>query len=165
MLLRSLAILTLLALPIPLAPIHPPQDDARPTSPEEVIAGMDWLAGTWSGDMWSGRFVAHYSTPEGGKVLSHSKLMKGDQEAFYEFELFEARDGQVFLQPFPGGRKADGFLLQSHDPKGRVLVFENPDKDYPTRIVYERPADDELVITLTDPHGESEKVERFALSR
>ena len=100
----------------------------------------------------------------GRQVLSHSRLLKADgQEAFFEFELFEVRGDEVYLQPFPGGRKAVGLSLA--DSGERKAVFENPDKDYPTRIVYERVADDELVITLSDPHGGSPKVERFELGR
>lgn len=139
-----------------------PQDGI---DPEQTLAQMDWLAGSWSGEMWGGVFHAHYSTPEGGKILSHSRLMRGEKEAFFEFELFEVREGVPYLQPFPGGQKAVGFPLASHDPKARKAIFENPTKDYPTRITYQRVSDDELLITLDDPTGASDKVERFALSR
>ena len=130
-----------------------------------AIADMSWLAGEWSGDMWGGRYEAYYTTPEGGMIISHSKLMKGEQESFYEFEVFESRDDGIYLQPFPGGRKAVGFDLVEHVEADRRAVFENPDKDYPTRIVYHRVSDDELVITLSDPHGGSDKTDRFALAR
>lgn len=159
MLMRSLAALLLLALPS--VPLATPQGAA----PEDAVADLAWLAGTWSGDMWGGRFTAHYSTPEGGKILSHSRLMHGEEESFYEFEVFELRDGVLHLQPYPGGKKAGGFELASQDAGARKAVFENPEKDYPTRIVYERSGESDLVITLSDPHGGSEKVERFELSR
>jgi len=140
---------------------------ARPQEPERAprVADLGWLAGTWSGDMWGGRFVAYYSTAEGGKVLSHSKLLEDGKVAFYEFEVFEERDGAVALQPYPGGKPADGFRLASLDGAARKATFENPEKDFPTRIVYERVADDRLTIVLSDPHGGSDKVERFELAR
>ncbi len=52
-----------------------------------------------------------------------------------------------------------------HNPKLRQAVFENPAKDYPTRIVYHRAADDRLVITLSDPFGGTTQTERFELTR
>ena len=166
----ALALLLLPALASSPGPRPQAADDTTPVSPEQELASMDWLAGSWSGEMWGGTFVAHYSTPAGGRILSHSKLMRGGTEAFYEFEVFEPRDGTVHLQPFPGGEKAGGFTLASHEPAARRAVFENPDKDYPTRIVYERTIDERtgaerLVITLSDPHGGGEKVERFDLGR
>ena len=136
-----------------------------PDHPGGIIGEMHWLAGTWSGDMWGGRFVAHYSTPAGGKILSHSRLFEGDEVSFYEFEVFEPKASTVYFQPYPGGEAATGFTLVSHDAKSRRAIFENPNKDFPTRIVYERVADDRLVITLSDPHGDSSEIQTFDLSR
>jgi hypothetical protein len=130
-----------------------------------VLDQMDWLAGNWSGDMWGGRFVAHYTTPEGGMIISHSRLLINGQVNFYEFEVFEPEGDGVHFQPFPGGEPADGLSLTSHDVMARRAVFENKDKDFPTRIVFERVADDHLVITLSDPHGGSDEVETFNLFR
>lgn len=166
MLPRPLLVLSLLALAGPPSPESPrPARPAPPDTPEATLAGMAWLAGTWSGEAWGGRFEAYYSTPQGGRVLGQSKLFRDGEEAYFEFEVFAPKDGLVFLQPYPGGRPADGFPLLRADPVERVAVFENPDKDWPTRIEYRRAADDELLILLSDPHGGSEKVERFELSR
>ncbi len=140
-------------------------DDGAAVRAQTQLHQMDWLGGSWSGDMWGGRFSAYYTTSEGGKIISHSKLMRAEEVAFYEFEVFELREEHVYLQPFPGGQMATGFQLKSHDSKARKAVFENPDKDYPTRIVYERVGEEQLVITLSDPHGGSDKVERFDLKR
>jgi hypothetical protein len=116
--------------------------------------------------MWGGDFHAHYSTPEGGLILSHSRLLKEGRESFYEFEVFGTMDDEVvWLQPFPGGNKAVGFRLKELDREARKATFEQPEKDYPTRIVYHRTAENELVITLSDPHGDSDKVEVFKLSK
>lgn len=167
--LLTLVALTLLsaALSAHWHPLAASQDggEGQHVPPAEVLAELDWLAGSWSGDMWGGRFEAFYSTPAGGKILSHSRLLKGATVAFYEFEVFEARDLVVHLQPYPGGKPAEGFTLQAHDPANREVVFENPDKDFPTRITYQRTSDDALLIVLSDPHGESDKVERFELVR
>lgn len=171
--------LSILAVPLVFALMFPPSPAplARPgaaqgaggpeqrATPEAVLAEMGWLAGTWSGDMWGGRFEAHYSTPEGGRILSHSRLFVEGAERYYEFEVFEPGAELVRLTPYPRGKAADGFTLSEHDPVARKAVFENPEKDYPTRIVYQRVADDELVITLSDPHGGSEKTEVFDLRR
>jgi len=129
------------------------------------LAGLSWLAGTWSGPMWGGEFVAHYTTPAGGRVISHSELLQGDGVAFYEFEVFRVVDGKVRLQPHPGGKPAGAFVLTSLDVDAEKAVFENREKDFPTRVTYHRPAVETLVITLDDPTGASTKVEVFNLSR
>lgn len=139
--------------------------EAPQSSKDEPIAEMDWLAGSWSGDMWGGKFHAYYSTPSGGKILSHSRLLHGEKISFFEFEVFEEEGEHVVMQPYPGGKKAVSLTLVAVEEKERKATFENPTKDYPTRITYQRTSDEDLVIELSDPHGKSEKVERFELKR
>ena len=96
-----------------LAGIAVPEDKKKEPTPADTLAGMTWLAGSWEGQMWGGTFRAYYSTPEGGKILSHSQLIKEGKPVFYEFEVFEV-DGKVLrYQPYPGGKKAGGFVLTS----------------------------------------------------
>lgn len=136
-------------------------------SGKDQIASMAWIAGTWEGPMWGGIFQAYYCTPDGGKVMSYNKLLVDGKINYYEFEVFELDDnGDVIFRPFPNGStKARPLMLIECDPKTHKIVFENPKKDYPTRIVYHRVADDRLVISLSDPHGKSKKVETFDLRR
>ncbi len=143
--------------------------DARaahePSRAERDLAGLSGLAGTWAGAMWGGEFVAYYSTPVGGRVLSHSELLQDGNVAFYEFEVFWVKDGEVRLVPHPGGKPAGGFVLSALDNGARKAMFENIEKDFPTRVTYHRRADDLLVITLDDPTGASDEVEIFKLTR
>ena len=141
---------------------------AKPSSkktPAELIAEMDWIAGDWEGNHWGGVFHSYYCTPEGGKVISYSSLTKNGKKTYFEFELFEPDGDKVVFQPFPGGKRATPLTLTKSDPKARKVVFENPDKDYPTVIEYHRVSDDRLVITLSDPHNSSDKVDKFDLKR
>ncbi|MFI5401416.1 MAG: DUF6265 family protein [Planctomycetota bacterium] len=125
------------------------------------IDSLAWLAGRWSGPMWGGEFVATYGAPAGGKLLSFSELRKGDTAAFYEFEVFEATPEGLVFTPYPRGQKKETFKLTSAE--AQKAVFENPDKDFPTRIEYHRAAKDRLVITLSG--GGGGKTETFDLKR
>lgn len=141
------------------------EDEPKPEKPADTLARMAWVAGSWHGEMWGGTLEAYYSTPAGGKILSHSQLLKKGKAVFYEFEVFEV-DGKVLrYQPYPGGKKAGGFVLTECKPGSKQATFENPKKDFPTRVVFHRASDEQLVITLSDPHGKSDKVETFKLAR
>lgn len=139
--------------------------DEKSGDPGQQLAAMAWLAGTWSGDMWGGQFVAYYATPEGGKILSYSELRKGEKVAMYEFERFDVKKGDVWLTPFPRGKQAASFRLTELDAKAKKATFESPKNDFPSRIVYHRKTDGELEITLSAPHHGSDQVEVFALKR
>jgi hypothetical protein len=135
---------------------------AEKDSPAKIDS-LAFLSGKWSGPMWGGQFTATYTAPAGGKLLSFSELVKGGKAAFYEFEVFEATEAGLVFTPYPGGRKKETFKLAAGD--ATKAVFENPDKDFPTRIEYHRVEKDRLVITLSDPHGKSGKTETFDLRR
>lgn len=146
------------------APGRAEEAGARAT-PQAQLAGLTWLAGAWSGSMWGGTFETYYSTPEGGRVLSYSQLLKSGKPAFHEFEVFGCEGDELVLRPHPRGRPAAAFTLQTLDPTQRKATFENPKNDFPTRIEYHRATDERLVITLSDPHGTSGKTEVFDLAR
>lgn len=126
---------------------------------------VGWLEGDWRGDAWGGRFEVSYLTREDGTAIGISRLYRDGVEAYHEFEVFEYRDDILTVVPFPRGKQADVLAFTEPESSRTRAVFENPEKDYPTRISYERIGRDSLVITLSDPHGESAKQETFQLVR
>lgn len=141
-------LLTLLLLSISSA------EEGKPSTPAEKIASMNWLAGEWSGPMWGGTFVTQYTSPEGGLVLSTSKLLQGGKAVYFEFERFSVEGDDVVLTAYPKGKPAPSFRLTALE-EGKA-TFENPKKDFPTRIVYHRAGEKSLQITLSDASGKSE---------
>ncbi|MEL6330097.1 MAG: DUF6265 family protein [Planctomycetota bacterium] len=142
---------------------QPPPSDVR--SETDGVDSMGWLTGTWSGPMWGGQFTAYYSPPSEGKIIGYSTLEQDGEIGFYEFEVFETSVAGTRFSPFPGGRRADGFMLAGGRAVGDRAVFENPDKDFPTRVTYERVEPDRLVITLDDAHAGSDRRDVFDLRR
>ena len=137
--------------------------DDSDEGPQKQLAAMSWLAGNWSGEMWGGIFSAHYSLPNDGMILSVSELATDGKVGYHEFERFDVKDGAVRMSPYPKGRPAGTFKLTKLD--GKKAIFDNPKKDFPTRITYHRKSEKELEITLSDPHGKSDKTEVFKLER
>lgn len=131
-------------------------------SDPEVACDLSWLEGTWEADAWGGKLTATYAEGRDGGVIGHSSLRHGADESYYEFEVFVVEDGEASVTPYPGGKKAERFALASAGAER--AVFEHPEKDYPTRITYERRGEG-LVITLEDPHGTSGKTETFEFVR
>ena len=136
-----------------------------PTEPVLRVDRLTWLEGRWSGPMWGGTFHAHYTRPGDGRLLSFSELRSKERVQFHEFEVFEDSQDGVTLKPYPGGKPAVELKLTALSWEQRKATFENPKKDYPTRIVYHRVGEDRLTITLDDPHGGGDKREVFDLKR
>lgn len=115
--------------------------------PKDDLASLKWLAGTWTAQKWGGTFTSYYSTPEGGRILSHSTLVSGNSLRFYEFEVFQVRDGKVLYTPHPGGKRSPhSFPLVALEKN--TATFRNDEHDWPKQLVFQR-KDDRLLITLT----------------
>jgi hypothetical protein len=96
---------------------------------------------------------ACYSGPEGGEIVSATKHVEGGRVVLFDFERFREEDGKVILTPFPRGKASVDFELVGHDPSVKQAVFVNPKHDFPSRLKYERTADDHLKITLAGEQG------------
>ena len=125
------------------------------------IEDLSWLAGSWSGEVRGAapgtRFETHYTTPQGGVILSSSKAFNPEGKlSWFEFERFEARDGVLQVTPYPNGKPSVPFTLTEYDPAAKKAVFSNPQHDDPNHITYQRLAEDRLRFTVTgDKEGES----------
>ena len=125
---------------------------AHADAPRHDQLDLSWLQGAWTTHAWDGTLNADYATRPDGLTIGYTYLTKDGVQAYHEFELF-ARDADAdYLIPYPGGKPAPRFNLASRDTKS--ATYENPDKSFPTRIVYQRFADT-LIITLSDPFKNS----------
>ena len=98
---------------------------ASPPAPDKPVSAqledLGWLAGSWSGDILgagaSSRFETHYTTPQGGVILSTSKAFSKDGKLrWFEFERFEVKDGVLQVVPHPNGVASVPFTLAEYDP-------------------------------------------------
>jgi hypothetical protein len=116
----------------------------EPTAAEQ-LASLDWLAGTWRDE----GFEAHYTSPEGGMILSASKNYAGGRVVFFEFERIEIQQDSVAYIPYPAGRSSVSFKLVDYEPEKPRIRFENKEHDFPKDLTFELISEDRLRIFLT----------------
>ncbi|HEV8453741.1 MAG TPA: DUF6265 family protein [Gemmatimonadales bacterium] len=159
-LLSTVLLLSSSSRPLPIRP-----EGTRPASPPS-IRDLAWLEGIWQGKIGEREFEARYSGADGGQVLSASKYAKDGMAAGFEFERFEELDGTLVLTPFPEGKSSVTFKLAELEPRSRRVVFENLAHDFPTRLSYQRVADNKLTILVSGPGEDGkEQVLTYSLTR
>lgn len=137
----------------------------RPAAPPRV-SDLSWLEGNWQGAIGGRDFEARYTGADGGQILSASKYTEDDRPAGFEFERFEQQGDTVMLTPYPEGKSSVTFKLVELDSKGRRALFENLAHDFPTRISYQRVADNKLTILVSGPGEDGkEQVLTYSLTR
>jgi len=98
------------------------------------LGELSWMTGHWRSS--SGESVSEelWTTPAGGLMLGLHRDLRPGKQAFFEFLRIEERDGTIAFIAQPGGRTPTSFPLASLD--GMKAVFENPEHDFPQRIIY-----------------------------
>lgn len=105
----------------------------QPT-PAPGLGGLAWLAGAWGGETDGVRAEEYWTTPRGGMMLGLHRDVFEDGSAFFEYLRIERTAAGIVYLASPRGAKATPFRLV--ELKGRRAVFENPQHDFPQRIVY-----------------------------
>jgi hypothetical protein len=104
---------------------------------------LEWMAGKWVGTYHNAPMEAYYSGPQGGMIIGLSKVADPKAVYFFEFEKIQEIGGSLVLQPFPFANAGVQFPLKEMSEER--VVFENPDHDFPKRIIYQKMPNDQLL--------------------
>ncbi len=128
------------------------------------VEDLAWLAGCWasvSGEPGSGE---QWSVPAGGSMVGAGRTIKDSKTVAYEFlVIHETSDGGVVYFASPNGQGKTAFGLVFLDKRG--VVFENPNHDFPQRIIYKLKDDGTLAARIEGKVKDEEKGVDFAMKK
>ena len=105
------------------------------SSPDASVTAFAWLAGCWAsvaGEFGTGEV---WTSPAGGTMLGVSRTVRDGRTIEYEFmQIREIAPGQLAYVAHPSGQAQAAFPLVRSSPG--ELVFENPEHDFPQRLIY-----------------------------
>ncbi len=125
------------------------EDQPAPARPKAKAADLAWLAGTWRAGDESGGFEEHWTAPWGGTLAAVSREVGDGGTRMVELSSIEP-DGEglvLRLRHFDASLKIaamdkDGALSWPLAQLGeKRAVFDEPTREFPRRIVYEREGD------------------------
>lgn len=95
---------------------------------------LEWLVGGWARVEGGVRMEECWLPARGGIMLGVHRDVFSKEKAFFEYLRIGLDGKDLVYYASPLGRKATAFRMKSLS-KGKV-VFENPDHDFPQRIIY-----------------------------
>nr|WP_316643427.1 DUF6265 family protein [uncultured Roseateles sp.] len=99
------------------------------------LASLSWLSGCWAAEGGEPGSVEHWLPPAGGTMLGLSRTVKKGKTVEHEFLQIRANaEGRLVYIALPSGQKETTFTLVS--TSGGVVTFENPQHDFPQRVIY-----------------------------
>jgi hypothetical protein len=97
------------------------------------------MAGAWHGTSSDGEIDEVWSNPSGRSMHGTSRTVGAGRTSFFEFMMVEERSAEVVFIAWPKAGTPTEFKLVEVSTK--EVVFENPEKEFPRRIVYTHEAD------------------------
>lgn len=128
------------------------------------VEAVAWLAGCWQGDTGEPGTVEHWLAPAGGTMLGVSRTVRQGRTVGFEFmQLRQLQDGTLAFIAQPSGRPPTVFRALS--VRSGEAVFENPEHDFPQRVIYARPEASRLVARIEGVRQGLARSIEFAFSR
>jgi hypothetical protein len=122
------------------------QDKPAAPAPEKKLKleNIAWLSGCWKGaENPRHSTFEHWTKPVGNMLLGMGTTVTNGKVSAYEYMRIEARDdGNLVFTAKPHNQSEATFTLTSSDADN--LIFENPEHDFPQRVIYRRGKDDSL---------------------
>jgi hypothetical protein len=107
---------------------------------DSKLEGLSFLSGCWA--LQNGALVIEeqWTQPSANDMLGTGRTIRGGKTVFYEFMRIERKADEITYTPRIGSTpKPVVFRLIQQGP-GEV-IFENPEHDFPQRILYRKTAD------------------------
>jgi hypothetical protein len=113
-----------------------------------LVRQLSWIAGCWRQSTGNGNRVVdeQWMSPRGGTMLGMSRTLRGDSLIEFEHLQIVERSGRLIYHAEPSGQKPADFVTAT--VSDTLVVFENPEHDFPKRIIYRRRGSDALVARI-----------------
>ena len=133
------------------------------TQSAHSIAELSWIRGDWQTPA-GGRvqIEEHWTQPAGGTMMGMSRTVAGEKTVEFEYLRIEQRDDGIYYVAHPKAR-CPGTDFKLTRVSASEVVFENPEHDFPKRIIYRKTAEDALTASIDG--GEGTKSMSFAFKR
>ena len=135
-------------------------------SKENKQKNLEWLVGSWESSSDFGDIQENWEKINDSVFQGTSYLIKEKDTLHSESIALEIKDDQILYVPIVKGQNNDQpviFLLTKQTPN--QLVFENPNHDYPKKIVYNQITTDSLVAVISGTQGGKPSSDSFPMKK
>ena len=129
-----------------------------------TINDLAWLKGCWSSNRDGRTITEHWLKPAGGTMLGISRTVADGKTVEFEFMQIRAEaNGEIHFIAKPSGQPETMFKLIKGN--AREMIFENPQHDFPQRVIYRLQNDGSLVGRIEGVSTGKEKAVDFPMTR
>lgn len=139
-----------------------PSLSAKNEAARGPLDALGWMSGSWSGRQGDVTSEEHWTSPSANLMVSMHRDVKAGRAVSFEFLRIVARGDTITYVAMPRGRNETSFPLKELGAKR--VVFENPEHDFPQRVLYWREGE-QLVARIEGTIKGKERGEEWRFSR
>ena len=110
------------------------------------VDDLSWISGCWELRNGNRTTTEWWMKPSGGTMIGMSRTVTGDKTTAFEFLQIRQQSSDLFYVAKPSGQEEASFKLVRRSD--REAIFENPQHDFPQRIIYRLQADGSLAARI-----------------
>ena len=135
----------------------------NPLPQTTTINDLSWLAGDWQTTVGGrSQIEEHWTKVGGGTMIGMGRTVARDKTYQFEYLRIEQRADGIYYVAHPNGQ-CPGTDFKLTRSSATDAVFENPQHDFPKRILYHKTGDDSLAASIDG--GEGTKAMSFTYQR
>ena len=128
------------------------------------ISRLSWLSGCWAYDDEEPGSGEYWMSPVGGTMIAVSRTVRNSKTIAYEYlRIEETGEKSLALFASPSGQNTARFDMVSLTEN--EVIFENPEHDFPQRIIYRLNDEGGLLGRIEGQSGGRLKAIYFPMSR
>jgi Domain of unknown function (DUF6265) len=130
------------------------------------IVGKDWLLGKWENKSDEGNLLEIWRKVNDSLFIGESYFIKGKDTLHSEkIELKQKGEELFYIATIKGQNNDKPVTFKQNIEIAKQLVFENPQHDYPRKIVYKPFAKDHLLIEISGIQQEKPSSDRYSMKK
>ncbi|MCO6146642.1 DUF6265 family protein [Flavobacterium sp. NRK1] len=131
-----------------------------------LLEKADWFIGNWQNTTAEPNFGEVWKKANDSVFKGKSFIIKDKQVNFNEFmTLIESKGKLTFIAAVPGQNEEQEVSFEGTSLTSDSIVFENPDHDFPNKIVYNKIGEDSLVAVIYGMQKGKPASVKFAMKR
>ena len=128
-----------------------------------TIADLAWISGDWqTAPGGRAQIEEHWTSVAGGSMMGMGRTVAGDKTVEFEYLRIEQRADGVYYVAHPKAL-CPGTDFKLTKSSATEAVFENPQHDFPKRVIYRKTGEDSLTASIDG--GEGTKAMSFPYRR
>ncbi len=118
-----------------------------------TISELAWIAGDWQTPAGGkAQIEEHWTAPSTDSMIGMGRTIASGKTVEFEYLRIEQRAVQIYYVASPKGR-CPGTDFKLTRLTGQEATFENPEHDFPKRIIYRKNSDGSLTASIDGGAG------------